>query len=408
MQHDVVVVGAGHAGISLSAALTAREIAHVVLERDRVGATWGHRWDSFCLVTPNWAIDLTDGDYDGDDPDGYMARDEIVAFLERYAARHEAPVRTGVQVTAVRATDGGFALDTSDGTVTAKTLVAASGAFQQPFLPKGVAALPPDLRVLDTTEYTNPDALPDGGVLVIGSGQTGVQLAEELQEAGRDVVLACGRAPWVPRRLGEHDIVWWLLESGYLDQPVDELPDLSIRLVSNPLTTGHGGGHDLHLRTLQAMGVTLCGLFLGCDGNDVVFDDSLAESVAWGDARQADLMQLFRATIERRGLPDVEIPEIPPFVSEAPSRVPVARFGSVIVTGGFRPNYGAWMPWPDAFDDVGFPRQRDGESAVVDGLFFTGVHFLRTRKSSILLGGRDDAGVVTDRIATRLGAKPAG
>ena len=408
MSPDVTIVGAGHAGLALSASLSARAIEHVVLERDRIGSTWRRRWDSFCLVTPNWAVELPGGGYDGEDPDGFMPRDDIVAFLERYAARSSAPVRTDVDVTAVRSTDDGFQLDTSDGAVATRVLVAASGAYQRPFRPDGLSSLPPDVAVIDATRYTSPSALPDGGVLLIGSGQTGMQLAEELHEAGRDVVLACGRAPWVERRVGGRDIVWWLLHAGFLDQPLAALPDPAMRLVSNPLTTGHGGGHDLHYRTLHAMGVTLAGRFLGSDGAHVRFDVDLAASVAWGDARHDELMDMVRRLIAERDLPAVEIEPPQPFVADAPTRVPVSRFGSVIVTGGFRPDYGSWMPWTDAFDPMGFPIQTDGVSAVVDGLHFMGVHFLRKRKSSILVGAREDAEVVADRIASRLGATPAG
>ena len=404
---DVVVVGAGHAGLSISRELTARGIDHVVLERDRIGATWASRWDSFCLVTPNWAIDLPGRGFDGADPDGYLPKDEIVAFLERYANDTGAPVQTGVEVTAARAAGDGFELDTSAGAVSTRVLVAANGAYQRPIRPAGTSALPPELAVLDLTAYTSPSALPEGGVLVVGSGQSGCQISEELHEAGRDVVLACGRAPWVPRRLGGRDIVWWLAQTGFLDQPLASLPDPSFRLVSNPLTTGHGGGHDLHYRTLRAMGVTLVGHFDGCDGANVVFDDSLGDAVAWGDARYRDLMGLVRRTVADRGLPEPDIEEPPPFDASAPTSLPVSRFGSVVLTGGFRPDYGSWMPWPDAFDEMGFPLHNDGASTVVDGLHFMGVHFLRKRKSSILWGAREDAEIVAAGIAERLGAGPA-
>jgi putative flavoprotein involved in K+ transport len=408
MRHDVTIVGGGHAGLALSAALSQRSIDHIVLERDRIGATWANRWDSFCLVTPNWAIDLPGQGYDGPEPDGYMPKADLVAFLERYAEHTAAPVQTGVEVTAARADDEGFELDTSDGAISTRVLVAANGAYQRPHRPAGVEALPPELPVIDLTGYTNPAEVPDGGVLVVGSGQSGCQVSEELHDAGRDVVLACGKAPWVPRRLGDRDIVWWLAQTGFLDQPVASLPDPSFRFVSNPLTTGHGGGHDLHYRTLQAMGVTLAGHFVGCDGGTVVFDDALSDSVAWGDARHRDLMGLVRRLTAERGVPEPDIEDPPPFdASAAPSSLPVERFGSVILTGGFRPDYASWLPWPDAFDPMGFPLHTDGASTVVDGLHFMGVHFLRTRKSSILWGARDDAEVVAAGVAERLGAGPA-
>jgi putative flavoprotein involved in K+ transport len=401
MQHDVVVVGGGHAGLALSAALSDRSIEHVVLERDRIGATWRSRWASFCLVTPNWAIELPGGTYDGDDPDGYMPRDEIAAFLERYAAARSVPIRTGVAVTGVRTGDAGFDLATTDGPIRARAVAVASGAFQRPYRPDGLTGLPAGIQVLDATGYTEPTTLPDGGVLVIGSGQTGCQLAEELHEAGRDVVLACGRAPWMPRRFGGRDLVWWLAESGFLDHTVESLPDPAMRLMSNPLTTGHGGGHDLHYRTLQAMGVTLAGRFAGADHDEVRFDDDLAACVAWADARHDDLVGLVRKLAAERGLPEVEIQDPGPFVADAPTSVPTSRFASVIVTSGFRPDYG-WMPWPEAFDPLGFPIHTDGESDIVPGLHFMGVHFLRKRKSAILLGAREDAEVVADRIARGL------
>jgi putative flavoprotein involved in K+ transport len=404
---DAVVVGAGHAGLSISRALAAHRIEHAVLERDRVGQTWRGRWDSFCLVTPNWLIDLPEGGYDGDDPDGYMQRDEIAAFLERYAAAGAAPVREGVSVLAARELDGGFALETSEGPLRARVLVVASGAYQRAHHPRGAAAIADVLHTVDATTYRRPGELPDGGVLIVGSGQTGVQLAEELHEAGRDVVLACGKAPWLPRRFGGHDVTWWADATGFLGQPVSSLPDPGARLWANILTTGHGGGHDLHYRTLQRDGVTLAGHFEGVDGAKVRFADDLAVSVAWGDERYRQFGELVQRVVAERGLDPVALEPPPPFVAEGPTDVPLDRFSTVLFTGGFRPDYGSWLPWPSAFDDMGFPIQTDGESAVVDGLYFVGVHFLRTRKSSILWGANDDATVVASRIAVRLGAGPA-
>jgi pyridine nucleotide-disulfide oxidoreductase len=399
---DAVIVGAGHAGLSISRALTDRGIDHVVLERGQVGQTWRGRWDSFCLVTPNWLIALTGAGYDGDDPDGYMPRDDLVAFLERYAAG--APVRAGVDVTGARPIDGGFALETSDGEIRTRTLIASTGAFQRAHVPSAMATLPDDLTVLDATTYRRPEDVPDGGVLIVGSGQTGAQLAEELHDDGRDVVLACGRAPWMPRRIGDHDLVWWLVETGFLDDRLEDLPDPAMRLTSNPLTTGHGGGRDLHYRTLQASGVTLVGRFLGTDDGTIVFADDLADSVAWGDARFDQQMESIRDLIAQRGL-DVEVPSYAPFAADGPTSIPADRFSTVLLTGGFRPNYTEWLPWQDAFDEHGFPLHNDGESTEVEGLFFMGVHFLRKRKSGILWGAEEDANVVADRVAKRL-ARP--
>ena len=399
---DAVIVGGGHAGLSISRALTNRGIEHEVLERDRVGASWRARWESFCLVTPNFLTNLTDQGYDGDDPEGFLPRDEIVAFLERYA--EGAPVRTGVDVKSVAKTDDGFALETSDGPLATKVMIAATGAFQRPYAPAPLMSLADRLEVRYVDSYRSSADLPDGGVLIIGSGQTGAQLAEELREAGRDVVLACGKAPTVVRRFGGHDSLWWLAEIGFHEQTLEMAGGPPARLGANPIATGHGGGHDLGYRTLQASGVELVGHFEGADGGEIRFADDLAASVAWGDERFRMMMGAIGKLIAERGL-DVEMPTLEPFVCDPATTIPIDRFTSVLCTGGFRPNYGAWIPWPDAFDDMGgFPIQTDGQSTVVDGLFFMGVHFLRKRKSSTLWGAGEDANVVAKRVAVRLGA----
>ncbi len=396
----VIVIGGGQAGLATSHELTAAGVEHVVLERGRVGETWRGRWDSFCLVTPNWSVRLPGGAYEGDDPDGYLPRDEIVAFLERYAAGFQAPVRSGVDVVSVEpGGDRGFALRTSDGELRATTVVIATGTYGRPHRPPGADTLPPDVLQLDVEGYRNPDELPAGEVLVIGSGQTGCQLAEEFHEAGREVVLSCGRAPWLPRSFGGRDMVWWALEVGFLDHTVDDLPSPDARLWANVLGTGHGGGHDLNLRTLRAAGITLVGHFRGADGRQARFADDLAESVAWGDDRYRQFRELVRATAMERGLAMPDLPDPEPFDAAAPTQIDLSGFGAVVFAGGFRPDYARWIRVADAFDELGFPIQTDGASGVAPGLFFVGTHFLRTRKSSLLSGVGDDAAIVASAIA---------
>jgi putative flavoprotein involved in K+ transport len=397
----VVVVGAGQAGLAVSRELTQAGVAHVVLEKGRVGQTWRGRWDSFCLVTPNWSLQLPGHPYNGEDPDGFMLRDEVVAYLERYAAGFEAPVREEVEVTSLLpVSDGGFSLETSVGLLTAETVVLSTGAYQRPHRPAGAATLPADLLQLDVEDYRNPGELPPGRVLVIGSGQSGCQIAEELHQAGREVFLACGRASWAPRRLGDHDLFWWLLETGDLDEPVSSLPSPAARLAANVQATGHGGGHDLHYRTLRKMGVTLLGHFLGAEGRHARFAPDLGESVAWGDQRNARFMDRIRRLAAERGLPRPEIPEPEPFSVEAPEQLNLNGFGAVLFAGGFRPDYESWVSCPGAFDEFGFPIHEEGASTVARGLYFVGVHFLRKRKSSLLLGVGEDAAIVAHRIAT--------
>jgi putative flavoprotein involved in K+ transport len=398
---DVAIIGGGQAGLATSHELTEAGIEHVVLEQGRVGETWRTRWESFCLVTPNWSVRLPGHPYDGDEPDGFMPRDEIVAYLERYAAGFGAPVREGIKVTSLAAAPtGGFLLRTADGEIRARSVVVATGAYQRAHRPEQAASLPADLPQIDVQEYRSPAELPPGSVLVVGSGQSGCQIAEELREAGREVFLACGRAPWSPRRIGGRDLMWWGLETGFFDQTVDQLPAPAARLLSNVLATGRNGGHDLHLRTLRAAGVTLLGHFLGADGRRARFADDLAESVAWGDSRYQDFIGGIRQLVAERGLPAPDIAEPAPFDGTAPQDLDLAGVGVVIFAGGFRPDYGSWIDVPRAFDELGFPLHVDGASSAADGLYFVGVHFLRTRKSSLLWGVGEDAAVIARQLTS--------
>ena len=404
---EVLIIGAGQAGLAVSHELTQAGVTHVVLEKGRVGQTWRGRWESFCLVTPNWFCQLPGHPYDGSDPDGFMARDEVAAYLERYAARFNAPVREGIEVTALwpRA-DGGFRLETSAGEIVAHTVVLSTGAYQRPHRPAAASMLPSDLLQIDVGDYRNPADLPAGPALVVGSGQSGCQIAEELHRAGRDVFLACGRAPWFPRRLGDRDLAWWANETGFLDAPLSSLPSPDARLAANVQATGVGGGHDLHYRTLRQMGITLLGHFLGADGRRARFAPDLGESVTWGDQRNAQLMDLVRKLAAHRGLPQPEIADPEPFNGDSPEAVNLSGFGAVVFAGGFRPDYASWVRCRRAFDERGFPIHQEGASTVLAGLYFVGVHFLRKRRSSLLNGVGEDAAIVARQIAARQ-VKPA-
>jgi putative flavoprotein involved in K+ transport len=251
----VMVIGAGQAGLAVSHELSALGVGHVVLERARVGQTWRDLWDSFCLVTPNWTMSLPGFPYAGDDPEGFVPRNGIVEYLERYASSFGAPVREGVGVDSLEpGSNARFLLRTSAGDMEAESVVVCTGAFQRPYRPDAAAGFPHGLLVIDAQDYRNPAALPPGKVLVIGSGQTGCQISEELHEAGREVFLACGRAPWMPRRSDGHDIVSWLRETTFFDMPIGALPSPAARLGANLQMTGARDGHDLHYRTLQTTG----------------------------------------------------------------------------------------------------------------------------------------------------------
>jgi putative flavoprotein involved in K+ transport len=399
---DVVIVGAGQAGLSLSHELAAAGVEHIVLERGRVGETWRGRWDSFCLVIPNWTVQLPGGHYRGDDPDGFMPRDDIVSHLVDYAESFDAPVREGVTVTSLeRADNDAFLLRTSSGEIRTREVVLASGGYQQPHRPPAAAQLPPSVHTIDAEDYVNPAALPPGKVLIVGSGQTGCQLAEEIFESGRDVSLACGRAPWVPRRLDGRDTIAWMSDTPFFDAKLSDLPSPQARLLANPQVSGRAGGHDLNFRTLHAQGVQLLGRFVGVDDGRAHFAQDVAASVAFGDARYAEVCELIRKGCAAASTRPPEMVPPPPFHADSPQALPLAGFGTAIFTSGFRPDYASWVRFPEAFDDAGFPIQQDGSSTIVRRLHFMGVHFQRKRKSATLLGVAEDATVLAETIATR-------
>ena len=395
---NVAIIGAGQAGLATSWNLTRAKVDHVVLESGRVAETWrSRRWDSFCLVTPNWTVQLPGAKYDGPDPDGFMPLAELVHYFQSYSNAFDAPVEENCAVTMLEADDGGFLLTLASDKIKARSVVVATGAYQRPHRPAGAELLPNDVVQLFAEEYSNPAALPPGAVVVVGSGQTGCQLAEEIHQSGRKVFLACGRCIWVPRRMDGHDAVWWMIESGYMDRTPDKLPSPMARLLGNPQASGHDGGRDLNFRVLHAMGVELLGRYVGADGSKLRFADDLAASVDFGDARLVDLLKFIEASCAASGTtpPTLDLP--PPLRIETRTELDIAQdgIGSVIWTSGYRPDYG-WVKFP-VVDSMGFPVQTDGRTEV-PGLYFMGVHWMRKGKSSILYGVGEDAEVVARQI----------
>lgn len=393
---SVVVIGAGQAGLAVSRGLAVRGVEHVVLERARVAQAWRDRWDSFTLVTPNWTMDLPGSPYSGDDPEGHVSRDEIVAYLVDYAETWSVPVRTGVRVHSLRGSEsGGFLLDTSDGVIKAENVVVCTGGFTAPHRPAG--GFPPGLEVLTTYDYRHPASVPDGKVLLVGSGQTGVQLADELNRARRDVFLSCGRAPWTPKQIEGLDIVTWLDRVGFWDVPLGDLPSPAGRLTPNAQGTGRAGGYSLHYRTLQRDGVTLLGRITAVDAHTARFVDDLGASVEFGDQRWADMCRLLTEHLPRRGykVPELEVPE--PFRHTPVTELDLRGFGGVIFTAGFRPDFGWIESLPT--DPFGFPVTVDGACPDLPGLYFCGLHFMRVRRSGTMFGVGPDAELVAEAIA---------
>ncbi len=399
---EVAIVGGGQAGLSTSWYLKQAGVEHVVLEAERIAETWrSRRWDSFCLVTPNSETRLPGAPYEGPDPDGFLTLTELVDYFEGWVGSFRPEVKEQCPVDRLEVeADGSFSLRVPDGRIRARTVVVATGAFQKAHRPAGAETLPTWLNQVLAEDYGSPDRLPPGNVLIVGSGQTGCQLAEELHEAGRKVVLACGRCGWIPRRTGDQDTVTLMHASGFADRTPEMVAWPAVRLFGNPQATGHHGGRDLHFRTLHRDGVELVGRFLGADGDSISFADDLAASVDFGDARWADLRAYIDRHLAKNGLPipDHDIP--PPMRISTRQRLDVKHEGitSVIWTSGYRPEYG-WVK-ADVFDDAGFPVQKDGRSSV-PGLYFVGVHWMRKQKSAILYGVGEDAEIVVNDIAGR-------
>src|SRR2546428_9702097 len=375
---NVAIVGAGQAGLATSWYLTQAGVEHVVLESAEVAETWrSRRWDSFCLVTPNWAVRLPGAVYSGPDPDGFMSRSELIQYFESWAASFKPPVQSHSHVSRLEADSAGrFALSVSSGDLLAKTVVVASGAYQRAHLPAGADEMPKTLNQVQAEDYRNPGALPPGNVLIIGSGQTGCQLAEELHETGRKVFLACGRCTWLPRRVEGRDIIYWAIDSGFMDRTPDMLPSPAARLLGNPQTTGHGGGRDLNYRTLHAMGVELLGRYTGSDDSKIHFADDLGDSVDFGDFLFGFFKKFVEnyCTTESIAAPALDLP--PPMRFKTRTELDSVKEGisTVIWTSGYRPDY-AWVKFP-IFDDMGFPIQTDGATEI-PGLYFMGVHWMR-------------------------------
>ncbi len=401
---DAAVIGCGHAGLAMSYCLASRGIHHTVLEAGRVGETWrSRRWDSFTLVTPNRLIRLPGFGYQGDRPDHFFSRDEYVDYLERYARSFDAPVQCGVRITALES-DGarGFILASERGAMHVRVVVVATGGYHTPRRPAFSGSMPAYVLQLDPDDYRNPWSLPDGGVLVVGSGQSGAQIAEELHEHGRTVYLSVGSSGRWPRRYRGRDINVWLTEID--DRTVDTLDAPPPRVDRNPHLTGRDGGRDLNLRELGCRGVILVGRASGVHGTRLRFCDDLEENLSKADDRVAAVKKSIDEFIARRGLDAPPEPEVGPVLLHAGTPpVPVAELdvrsagiSTIIWATGYRLDF-TWIRVP-VFDADGFPRHYRGVS-VCTGLYFLGLPWQYRATSSGVIGVGDDAGFIAEHIA---------
>ena len=299
---ETMIVGGGQAGLATSYHLKQLGREHIVFEAAaKAGNAWRNdRWDSFTLVTPNWSVKLPGAHYDGPDPDGFMLKDEIVAYFERYVEKYDLPVRfnTSVLEVAPLENDKGYRVRTSGGEVQAKNVVMATGTFQKPKIPAYSANIPKGIMQLHSGQYRNPNQLPEGSVLIVGGAQSGMQIAEELFQSGRVIHLATGAAPRVPRRYRGRDSVSWMVDTGFLDQTVDELPSPKVRFRGNPQASGKDGGHDLNLHQFARDGIKLFGHIAGAQAGKIFFAPDLKENLAASDKLEKDFIAMIDKYIE--------------------------------------------------------------------------------------------------------------
>lgn len=401
---DTVVVGAGHAGLAVSRLLSDAGHQHVVLERGRLAERWrSERWDSLHLLTPAWMTRLPGDRYRGSQ-DRFLSAGEFVEFLSGYAASFDAPVSEGVTVHQVTHVGDGFRVATDSGVFTSRHVVVAAGPHGRPVLPSGVTAS----RVLPSSGYRNPGALPDGGVLVVGASSSGVQIADELNRAGRDVTIAVGSHTRIPRRYRGMDVFWWLESTGKLARTIDDVPDEaaarrepSLQLIGR---NHPGDDGDLDLFALQRRGVRLAGRLTALDDTVAHFADDLAVQTDEADARMRRVLDTFDAYAAVAGL-DAELlpvhrpPSVPPVRTPRRLDMRAERIGTVITATGFRPDH-SWLRIPGALDADGTLRQYRGVTRV-PGLFVVGQRFQHRRDSAFIDGARYDAGLVVAHLLSR-------
>ncbi|HEY8701188.1 MAG TPA: NAD(P)/FAD-dependent oxidoreductase [Arthrobacter sp.] len=400
---DTLVVGAGQAGLATSYWLSQAGVEHQLLERrETLGGAWQDRWDAFVLNTPNFSLALPGMPYSGPDPEAFMPRDGAVGYFRHYAQTIGAPVLTRTDVTRIAPGDGGgFTVETSRGNRQARNVVLATGGYQEPKIPGLSARIPGHVVQLHTDDYRNPGQLPGGAVLIVGTGQSGGQIAEELLGAGRDVHLAVSYCPEAPRRYRGQDVFYWLMqlgmhgpEFGLEALTVEQLPSPAARFACNPLVSGADGGHDIHLRDLGRRGVRLHGHLEAADDGDLVFSDDLAGRLALVEAGFSQRLQPpIDAYIAAAGIeaPAADAARIDEWLPSRPPRLNLAaeNITSIVWATGYRLDF-SLLDIP-VLDEWSYPRHSRGVTEY-PGLYAVGLPWLTGQGSSLVAGvGRDAA-----------------
>ncbi|PKQ15253.1 MAG: FAD-dependent oxidoreductase [Actinobacteria bacterium HGW-Actinobacteria-7] len=403
---ETVVVGGGQAGLATSYHLSRRGQEHVVLEQaaQAVNAWRNDRWDSFTLVTPNWTFRVPGIEYNGDDPGGFMPRDEVVSRFQHLIEDNRLPVRFDVRVSSVEpAEQGGYLVSTDSGTIEAANVAIATGVFQRPKIPPMSALLPADIDQLHSGQYRNPGALRDGAVLVVGSAQSGCQIAQELYQHGRKVFLCVGGAGRVPRRYRGRDIVEWMSLIGFMDRTVDELPSPQARFAGNPHLSGRDGGQTLNLHQFVRDGVVLLGHARSIEGTTLHLAPDAREGVAKADAFEALILGKIDDYIAREGI-DAPV-EIVPALREALdaeqiTELDLAAFGITTVIWAMGYSFDFSMVKAPVFDEVGFPIAERGATGS-PGLYFVGMPWMPVWSTGLLYR----VGEVAERVAEDIAAR---
>ncbi|TFH35240.1 MAG: FAD-dependent oxidoreductase [Anaerolineales bacterium] len=402
-QIDTVIVGGGQGGLSTSYYLVQQGREHVILEQaDKAAKAWRERWDSFTLITPNWTIRLPGAEYQGDAPNSFTARDEVVAYFKEYIERFDLPIRYGIRVTSVEPIETGYLVRTDEAEFKAANVVIATGMYQQPKISPFSSNLSSEILQLHSSEYRNPEALPEGAVLVVGSAQSGCQIAEELYQSGRKVYLSVGSAARVPRRYRGKDITQWLDDLGFYDSTVDQLPSPKAKFGGSVHGTGKDGGHTINLHQFARDGVVLLGHIQSVQEDRIELAPDLMENLAKADKFEDDLVIQVDEYVEKTGLdaPLETLPELRDgYEAEVILDLDLKSVGitTVIWATGYKFDFSI-VKLP-AFDEDGYPQQERGVTEY-PGLYFVGLPFLHTGKSGLLLGVGDDAAHVTSAIAS--------
>ena len=404
--YSVIVVGGGQAGLSISYCLKQRGIDHIIFEKNQIGYSWQQkRWDTFCLVTPNWQCTLPGYHYPGVDPDGFMERDAIVEYIKEYAQSFNPPIKEGVEVFSVTKNNsqGLFTVASSIGNYTADQVVVATGNYHQGKIPRIAEKLANDVLQLHSSDYKNPESLPEGEVLVVGTGQSGCQIAEDLHLAGKKVHLCVGSAPRSPREYRGKDVVDWLDRLGYYNLTVDNHPDQeNVRTKTNHYVTGRGGGHEIDLRTFATEGMQLYGSLKDVRGDYLEFKPNLKHNLDRAD----DVAESIKRTIDEYiAKNNIDAPIESPYQPIWQPKKEVLELDyqknnitSVVWCIGYKTNF-SWVDVP-VFDGKGYPTHDRGVTSV-RGLYFLGLPWLYTWGSGRFSGIARDAEYLSDYIAKR-------